>query len=538
VKKNRNWRFRTLPALADPQGSNCDSPDSGSWSSSFWRRQRSIRYLKPVAALLLGAALLSAPSLVAFSPHRNTPAPASDFAAVGEPIPPAPVDPAIRRALGQISTTEIQQSIATLVSFNNRSTLSSMRQDLRPGEGVNAAADWIEAQFQKDSAACGGCLEVKRDAFTEQPQSRIPQPTLLTNVYAVLRGKDAAQSKRMYLVTGHYDSRNSSNENTRDPAPGANDDASGVAVSLACARVLSRMQFPATLVFVAVAGEEQGLNGSRHLARFARSQGWELEGVLNNDIVGGDTTPGDKFQDKHRVRVFSEAIPEAATPDEVKRIEAIGGENDSPSRQLARAIAAVARTYFNTDPTFRPVLEFRHDRFLRGGDHTSFNQEGFTAVRLTEWRENFDHQHQNVRTENGVQYGDLISFVDFSYTANVARLNAATLASLASAPGAPQNVRMLTAALGNNTALTWSSPAGAPPGTTYDVIWRETSAPDWQYVALSAKFGDAPKQEQDGSEHHAVTVPISKDNVVFGVRSVDPAGHCSLVVTPVVDRSQ
>jgi Peptidase family M28 len=488
--------------------------------------------LKKNTSLLCGLLWLSLAGH-AFSSDR----PSLDFAAAGEAIPPAPVDPAIRRALEQISATEIQQSIAALVSFNNRSTLSSMRQDSRPGEGVSAAADWIEAQFQKDSAACGGCLEVKRDSFTEQPRDRIPQPTLITNVYAILRGKDPAQNQRMYLVTGHYDSRNSSTENTRDPAPGANDDASGVAVSLACARVLSRMQFPATLVFVAVAGEEQGLNGSRHLARFARSQGWELEGVLNNDIVGGDTTPGDKFQDKHLVRVFSEETPEGATSDEVKRIEAVGGENDSPSRQLARAIAAVARTYFKAGAApFRPVLALRQDRFLRGGDHRSFNQEGFAAVRLTEWRENFDHQHQNVRMENGVQYGDLIGFVDFSYTANVARLNAATLASLASASGAPLNVRMPIKTLGNSTALTWSSPAGAPPATTYDVMWRETSAPDWQYFASSAKFGDIPKRGQDGTEFHAVTVPISRDNVVFGVRSVDPAGHCSLVVTPVVER--
>jgi Peptidase family M28 len=484
------------------------------------------------AAFLLTFALPPSPAHAASSPRDTL-----DFRAVGEAIPPPPVDPAIRRALQQITAGEIQQSITTLVSFNNRSTLSSMRQDLRQGEGVGAAADWIEAQFQKDSAACGGCLEVSRDSFTEIPQSRIPQPTLITNVYAVLRGKDPAQNKRMYLVTGHYDSRNSSNENTRDPAPGANDDASGVAVSLACARVLSRMQFPATLVFVAVAGEEQGLNGSRHLAHLARTEGWDLQGVLNNDIVGGDTTPGDTFADKRRVRVFSEEIPGSATPDEVKRIEATGGENDSPSRQLARAIAAVARTYFKAEPApFRPILELRQDRFLRGGDHRSFNQEGFSAVRLTEWRENFDHQHQDVRTENGVQYGDLIGFVDFSYTANVARLNAATLASLASAPAAPVKVRMLTAALGNNTALTWASPPGAPQDATYDVVWRETSAPDWQYVAPSPKFGDTPKKQEDGSELYAVTVPISKDNVIFGVRSVDPAGHSSPVVTPVVER--
>ena len=492
------------------------------------------RILSPGRAAALVLACVWPMSRAHAASPATSPKDTLDFRAVGEAITPAPVDPAIRLALQQITAAEIQQSITTLVSFNNRSTLSSVRQDLRPGEGVIAAADWVEAQFQKDSAACGGCLEVKRDSFTEAPQSRIPQPTPITNVYAVLRGKDPLQSKRMYLVTGHYDSRNSSNENTRDPAPGANDDASGVAVSLACARVLSRMQFPATLVFVAVAGEEQGLNGSRHLAHLARSEGWDLQGVLNNDIVGGDTTPQDKFADKHLIRVFSEQVPQSATPEEVKRIQATGGENDSPSRQLARAMTAVAHTYFKPD-SFRPVLEFRQDRFLRGGDHRSFNQEGFAAVRLTEWRENFDHQHQNVRLENGVQYGDLIGFVDFSYTAQVARLNVATLASLALAPAAPNKVRMLTTALGNNTALTWSSADGAAPSTIYDVVWRETSVPDWQYVASSAKFGDIPTKQQDGSELHTVTVPISKDNVIFGVRSVDPAGHSSPVVIPVVE---
>jgi hypothetical protein len=513
LKKNARWRF--------PQR----SPRMQAWALC----QR-ILCAGWAAALLLAFVWPASTARGAASPRDTV-----DFRAVGEAIAPAPVDPAIRRALEQITAAEIQQSITMLVSFNNRSTLSSLRPDLRSGEGVLAAADWIEAQFQKDSAACGGCLEVKRDSFTEVPQSRIPQPTPITNVYAVLRGKDPSQSKRMYLVTGHYDSRNSANDDTRNPAPGANDDASGVAVSLACARLLSRMQFPATLVFVAVAGEEQGLNGSRHLAHLARSEGWDLQGVLNNDIVGGDTTPQDKFEDKHLIRVFSEEIPEAATPEEVKRIEATGGENDSSSRQLARTMAAVARTYFKPD-TFRPVLELRQDRFLRGGDHRSFNEEGFPAVRLTEWRENFDHQHQNVRNENGVQYGDLISFVDFSYTAQVARLNIATLASLALAPAAPNKVRMLTAAPGNNTALTWSSAAGTAPSTAYDVVWRETSAPDWQFVAPSTKFGDIAKKQQDGSELHAVTVPISKDNVIFGVRSVDPAGHSSPVVTPVVER--
>lgn len=464
------------------------------------------------------------------------------------PIQPAPVDPAIAGAVQQVSADHIRATIEKLVSFNNRSTLSSMETDLKPGTGINAAADWIESQFKSISADCGNCLEVKRDEFIEPPQTgpapRILKPTKLTNVYAILRGTDPAQAARMTLVTGHYDSRNSDTLNTHDPAPGANDDASGVAVSIECARVLSKLKFPSSLVFVAVAGEEQGLNGSLHLARLAKSEGWQLEGVLNNDIVGGDTTPGATGQDKNVVRVFSEGIPAAATPEQTRTIVSVGAESDSPSRELARTIVDVSKTYFTGTqqrldagtpagqprsnairymPAFHPVLIFRRDRFLRGGDHTSFNQEGFTAVRITEWRENFDHQHQNVRVENGVQYGDLLQYVDFNYVANVARMNAATLATLASAPGVPQQVRVLTQNLDNNTELTWTAPAGMPADGSYDVVWRDTDAPTW---TTFVNVGTAT----------SVKLPVSKDNVIFGVRSVDKAGHRSIAVVPMPSR--
>jgi hypothetical protein len=348
----------------------------------------------------------------------------------------------------------------------------------------------------------------------------------------------------MVLVTGHYDSRNSDTLNTHEPAPGANDDASGVAVSIECARVLSKLKFPSSIVFVAVAGEEQGLNGSRHLAKLAKAEGWQLDAVLNNDIVGGDTTPGAAGQDKSVVRVFSEGIPGAATPEQQRAIISQGAESDSPSRELARAIADVSATYFTAspqrlaagtppgrprsnaiklEPAFHPVLIFRRDRFLRGGDHTSFNLEGFTAVRITEWRENFEHQHQNVRVENGVQYGDLLQYVDFNYVANVARMNAATLATLASAPGAPRDVHVLTNNLDNNTDLTWSAPAGMPAAATYEVVWRDTDAPTW---SMSLNAGTAT----------SIKVPVSKDNVVFAVRSVDAAGHRSIAVIPTPTR--
>jgi Peptidase family M28 len=456
-----------------------------------------------------------------------------DLDAIGSPLRPAPADPAIAHALQQISPQQIQHTIETLVSFHTRNTLSSMTNDLRAGQGVSAAADWIESEFKRYSEGCGGCLEVRRDTFTESPQSRIPQATTITNVYAILRGSDPEQAKRMYLVTGHYDSRNTDVLDTHGEAPGANDDASGVAISLECARVLSKIKFPATLVFVAVAGEEQGLNGSRHLAKLAKSEGWQLDAVLNNDIVGGDTTPGDTLENKSLVRVFSEGIPASATPEQARLIQSLGYESDSPSRELARLILNVSETYHglgnvrksNTPTYFHPVLEFRRDRFLRGGDHTSFNGEGFAAVRFTEWRENFNHQHQNVRTENGIEYGDLLKFVDYQYVAHVAALNAATLATLAYAPPVPENVRIVTKNLDNNTTLNWTA-ANAPSGTKYEVVWRELAAPTWQFST------DKDIELSSPPNHYSATLPISKDNVIFGVRSVDAQGHRSPAVAP------
>jgi hypothetical protein len=446
----------------------------------------------------------------------------TDYQQYAAPVSPASADPAIAGALAQISEARIHQTIEKLVGFGTRATLSSMETDLPPGTGVTAAADWIAGQFEDISKECGGCLEVKRDTFTNPIAERIPKSTTITNVYAILRGSDPAQAKRMYLVTGHYDSRNSDTLDDHGTAPGANDDASGVAVSLECAHVLSKLKFPASLVFVAVAGEEQGLNGSAHLAKLAKDEGWQLEGVLNNDIVGGNTTPGDTLQRKDVVRVFSEGIPLAASPEQLRRIRALGTVDDAPSRQLARAMADVARTYFRNG-SFGPFLVARPDRYLRGGDHTSFNREGFTAVRLTEWREDFNHQHQNVRVENGIQYGDLIQFVDFAYVAQVTKLNAATLATLAASPGIPADLKIVTANLENGTTLTWKAPEGAPSGLHYELLWRETTAPDWQYAQTVPATGADPV---------TLTAPISKDNVIFGVRAVDAAGHRGLVAVP------
>jgi hypothetical protein len=498
-------------------------------------------------ALLLPALLFTARAQTrassADAPHR-------DLDAIGAPIRPMPVDPAIQRALAQIAPAHIQHTIATLVSFHNRSTLSSMDKDLPPNTGVTAAADWIAAQFQQISAACNGCLEVRRDTFTQAPGSvpnaRVTQPTTITNVYAILRGSHSAQSARMLLVTGHYDSRDSSNFDTHGEAPGANDDASGTAVSLECARVLSKVKVPATLVFVAVAGEEQGLYGSRHLAELAKQENWQLEGALNNDIVGGNRTPCDKFQDPHAVRVFSENVPATATPEEIRRYLMLGYESDSPSRELARAVVDVARTYSGAPSPYsdrvlasglEPILEFRLDRFLRGGDHSSFNKEGFPAVRFTEWREDFNHQHQNVRVENGVQFGDLIQYDNFDYMARVGRLNAATMASLASAPPPPVHVQFApvtpTHGLDNNTEIAWDGGPGAPAGTHYEIVWRPTAAPDWTRSIPADRLASAPNGRYSvSSGHYSITIPVSKDNVIFAVRAVDAKGHRSPAVVP------
>src|SRR6266852_2837439 len=249
-------------------------------------------------------------------------------------------------------------------------------------------------------------------------------------------------------------------------------------------------------------------------APMAKQQGWKLVAVLNNDIVGGNLGQG---QDASVVRVFSEGLPAVASESEIKRIRMLGGESDSTSRELARYVADVGRSY---DTGVKPLLVFRLDRFLRGGDHYSFNQQGFAAVRFTEFREDFNHQHQNVRSEGGIEYGDLAKFVDFDYVAHVARLNAATLASLASAPAPPANVKMQTKDLDNDTTLTWEPSAGA---ATYEVVWRSTKAPDWEYV-------------QTVSSGTRATLKVSKDNVIFGVRAVDTAGHRSLPVVPEPER--
>lgn len=432
-------------------------------------------------------------------------------------------DPVINQIIKDVSPQRVQQTDEKLVSFGTRSTLSVNNPDAaNSSQGIVAARNWIKSEFEKISSECNGCLEVKTDTFVEQskgPRDRITQPTEIQNVYAILKGTDPAQAKRIYLVTGHYDSRNTDVMNSTAPAPGANDDGSGTTVSIECARVLSKHRFPATIIFLTVAGEEQGLNGSTHFAKMAKEQGWQLEGVLNNDIVGGNRTPGDTEQNNNWVRVFSEGIPAAATEADLRRIRSVGGENDSSSRQLARYIYSVGETY--DFGQFSPKLIFRRDRYLRGGDHSAFNDQGFAAVRFTEYREDYNHQHQNVRTENGIEYGDLPKFVDFEYVANVARLNAATLAALASSPAPPAEVRLLTKGLENDSKIEWKASPGAD---AYEVLWRKTTDADF------------PEENVSRTTETKIDLPDSKDNVIFGVRSVDAKGHRSLVVIPEPER--
>jgi hypothetical protein len=463
------------------------------------------------AAVMIALLLMTAP---ARSVAQRTVAPGSKSRA-------ATADEKIAGAVRQVSPAQLKHNIEKLAAFRTRNTISSPAPD---ANAIGAAREWIKAQFERYSAECGGCLEIKTDTFVQPVSARVPQPIEIVNVYAVLRGSDPQNAGRMYVVSGHYDSRGSDVLDAQAPAPGANDDASGTAVTLECARVLSKHKFPATIIFLTVAGEEQGLYGSRHFAAMARSAGWDVAGVLNNDIVGGDRSPG---QDTSIVRVFSEGIPVTlvespgeSAQKQIATLRQLGAENDSPSRHLARYVRETARVYLSGP--FGPKLVFRPDRYLRGGDQMSFNDQGFAAVRFTEYRENYAHQHQNPREENGIEYGDLPKFVDYSYVANVARLNVATLAALASAPALPVNVRLETKQLENDSTLAWSPPPGGL-ASGYEVLWRPTTSAEWDNV------------EPVGNVNRT-TLKRSKDNVIFAVRAVDSKGHKSLPVVPMPER--
>ncbi|RFP63352.1 M20/M25/M40 family metallo-hydrolase [Hymenobacter lapidiphilus] len=422
-------------------------------------------------------------------------------------------NPLILQIVQQISEKNLRDDVDKLVSFGTRHTLSDTKSKKR---GIGAARNWVESEFRKYSKASGGRLKVEQDTFTVKPDGRrINAPVLMANVMATLPGTDPTDT-RIFIVSGHIDSRVSDVMNATADAPGANDDASGTVAVMELARVMSQQQFPATIIFVAVQGEEQGLYGSTHMAKRAKKEGWNLVAMLNNDIVGNSTGHDPTIKNTTQLRVLSEGIPANETPEQARMRRTLSSENDSPSRLLARYAREATKQYV---PGHEVVLVYRPDRFLRGGDHTPFNQQGFTAVRFTEVNEDFRHQHQDLRTENGEEYGDLAKFMDFAYLRQNTGVNLATLANLALAPAAPRNVGVLTAKLTNRTELQWEAPAAGEKPAGYYVLMRETSAPEWQQKFFVTDL--------------KADLPFNKDNFIFGVVSVDAEGHESLPVLPV-----
>jgi len=418
----------------------------------------------------------------------------------------------ITNIVREIDAKNIERTIRQLVSFGTRNTLSEQND---PKRGIGAARDWLYAEFLKAAEASDGRMTVEKQSFEQPKAARVPQPTILTNIVATLKGTQPESASRIYVVSGHYDSMCSSPTDAKCDAPGANDDASGTAAVLEMARVMAKYKFEATIVFMTVPGEEQGLLGATHYAEDAKQKTVNIDAMFTNDIIG-NTLGGNGVRDRGTVRVFSEGVPSNETPAEAAVRRSVGGENDSASRQLARFIKEMGESYV---PQMKVMLVYRRDRYGRGGDHNPFLERGFPAVRFTEVNEEYKHQHQNVRVENGVQYGDLPQFVDFAYIANVARVNAASLATLALAPSRPQNVNILSARLSNDTDLKWDANK-EPDIAGYEIVWRDTTSPVW---TNSKAVGNVTSFTMKG---------MSKDNYFFGVRAVDKDGNRSPVTYP------
>lgn len=419
-------------------------------------------------------------------------------------------DREVEKMLKEVSAANIEASIRKLVSFGTRNTLSEQND---PKRGIGAARDWIFSEFQRFSSDCGNCLIVEKQSFLQPKANRIPEPTTLTNVVATLRG--TTDPDRVYVVSGHYDSMCSSPVDAKCDAPGANDDASGTAAVIELARVMSKRKFDATIIFMAVPGEEQGLLGAAYFAEQAKQKAMNIDAMFTNDIIGGVTTHKNS-PNRDRVRVFSEGVPSDESEAQARTRRSVGGENDSPSRQLARYVKEQSDRYLKN---FKVWMIYRRDRYLRGGDHIPFLERGFPAVRVTESDEDYNHQHQTLRTENGVFYGDTPEFVDFGYTANVARVNLAALAGLANAPGPPRNVGVVTSRLTNDTELKWDAGRDADLAG-YEVVWRDTTSAEWtDSVFVGNVTGFVMKNR-------------SKDNYFFAVRSVDKNGNRSQTSFP------
>lgn len=447
----------------------------------------------------------------------------------------APADE-LQAMLAEVSATRIEARIRKLVSFGTRHTLSDIASETR---GIGAARRWITTELSACAKAAGGRLQVEEQSFIEPAGARVPQPTELVNVVATLPGRGASKGRTL-VVSGHYDSRNTDVMDALGEAPGANDDASGTAAVMELACVMAKYSFDATLVFMAVPGEEQGLLGAAQWAREARADGVNVEAMITNDIVG--SSRGDAGQvDAKRLRLFADGLDplvrlltqananRPATPADQKALAAMqaellpllqaGGNEDLPTHQLGRHLKAAAEAAM---PGFTVQLIQRRDRYLRGGDHIPFLERGYAAVRFSEPFENFAHQHQNPRTENGLVYGDLPEFVDFGYVADVARANLAGLATLAWAPAAPKGVRLDASGLTNDSTLEWAASTD-PEVAGYRIVWRDTDSAAWQ-------------QARDVGLVTRVTLPVSKDNVVFGVQAVSKKGYASLASYPLPKR--
>lgn len=421
------------------------------------------------------------------------------------PVGPAPA-PAVQNLLagisGEVSESRLHGYIEKMVSFGTRSTISDQTSPVR---GIGVARKWVESEFRAIGEACGGCLEYALPSDTVTG-NRYPQPTLVVDVVAIQRG--TSEPNRVVIIQGHLDSRASDVMDGVIDAPGANDDASGVAAVIESARILSKHKFAATIVYAALSGEEQGLSGGTILAAYAKKQGWQVAAVLNNDIVGNSRGLNGVIDDK-TVRVFSEGVRAAETSAMASARKVNGGEVDSPSRNLARYMAQVAADHM---PDFSVRMVYRRDRYGRGGDQTPFQDAGYPAIRVTEGAENWNHQHQNIRTENGVFYGDTIEHVDFAYLARVTRLNAMTLASLAAAPQPPVEIKV-DGALSDNTTVTWTASPGA---AGYRIWWRDTTSPVWQSSVDVA-----------GDQTSFIVKDVVLDDHFFGVQAISDAGFGS-----------
>ncbi|TDH26173.1 M20/M25/M40 family metallo-hydrolase [Segetibacter sp. 3557_3] len=424
-------------------------------------------------------------------------------------------DPAIDKMVKEVSADSMRAYVRKLVTFGTRNTLSTGKV---PGKGIGSSRDWVLSKFNEFARNSGGRLTAIIDTTTLAADGRrVDTPILLGNVMATLKGTDP-KDNRIFLISGHLDSRATDVMNRTIDAPGANDDGSGVAAVIECARIMSRYSFPATIIFVAVSGEEQSLLGSGYLAKKAKAANWNIDAMLNNDIMGSNNSSETNIIDNTRLRVFSEGLPLFELDKNAANIRTYGLENDGRSRQLARYVKETGERYVDN---LEIVMVYRNDRFLRGGDHTPFVQNGFTAVRITEMNENYEHQHQDVRTEKGVRYGDLEEFMDFEYLRKNTGVNLASLANLAKSPTAPQEVKVDVKNLTNSTYLYWKAPAtGKVKG--YYVLLRETTSPVWQ-----KKFFTSNTE---------LRIPYSKDNYFFAVQSVSTDENEGLPVVPAVGR--